>query len=198
MKRIKESAEAIVRLDYQSQQAHICVADWPAMAAKMERKYGKSIDSPSGQSRRWKVPLKAISFRNGVKKRAVKSQPLADAAQDGRSCLSTMGFAGVLRSKPAAGRKSLLEFPRNLNGTDLRLEFLHGGKEIRKGVEMEKENVEHELAGNCLDYLLTLNVEPENYSKFSTSLSGDSPSWGRLMPIPFFSWCLRRRRRVTL
>jgi hypothetical protein len=36
MKRFKEQAEVIVRLDYQDQQAHICVADWPAMAARME------------------------------------------------------------------------------------------------------------------------------------------------------------------
>ncbi len=80
VKRIKESAEVIVRLDYHDQQAHICVADWPAMAAKLERKYGRGLDSPSGQSRRWKVPLKAISFRSGAKKRSGKSEPVAVAA----------------------------------------------------------------------------------------------------------------------
>jgi hypothetical protein len=82
MKRLKEQAEVIVRLDYQDQLAHICVADWPAMAAKMEKRYGRGLDSPSGQSRRWKVPLKAISFRSGAGKRTKPSQPpfLASAA----------------------------------------------------------------------------------------------------------------------
>jgi hypothetical protein len=61
MKRVKEQAEAIIRLDYLDQHAHICVADWPAMAAKMERKYGKGLDSASGQSRRWKVPKPSAS-----------------------------------------------------------------------------------------------------------------------------------------
>ena len=70
MKRLKEQAEVIIRLDYQDQLAHICVADWPAMAARMEKRYGRGLDGASGQSRRWKVPLKAISFRNGVKRPA--------------------------------------------------------------------------------------------------------------------------------
>jgi hypothetical protein len=74
MKRLKEQAEVIVRLDYQDQQAHICVADWPAMATKMERRYGRGLDSPSGQSRRWKVPIKAISFRRGTGKRIANLQ----------------------------------------------------------------------------------------------------------------------------
>jgi hypothetical protein len=79
MKRFKEQAEVIVRLDYQDQQAHICVSDWPAMAARMEKRYGRGLDSPSGQSRRWKVPLKAISFCSGVKRQA-KSAKLQEAA----------------------------------------------------------------------------------------------------------------------
>ncbi len=64
MKRIKEEAEVVVRLDYETQHAHICVSAWPAMAAKMERLYGpgKNPDS-DGCARRWDVPLKAISFR---------------------------------------------------------------------------------------------------------------------------------------
>ena len=74
MKRLKEQAEVTVRLDYQDQQAHICVSDWPAMAAKMERRYGRGLDTPSGQSRRWKVPLKAISFRKDPGKRAARVQ----------------------------------------------------------------------------------------------------------------------------
>ena len=76
MKRFKEQAEVIVRLDYQDQQAHICVADWPAMAARMEKRYGSGLDSASGQCRRWKVPLKAISFRKAGK-RSVKLQAAA-------------------------------------------------------------------------------------------------------------------------
>jgi hypothetical protein len=80
VKRIKESAEVIVRLDYQDQLAHICVADWPAMAAKMERRYGRGLDSPSGQSRRWAVPLGAISFRKVRKADAEPAQLLPTAA----------------------------------------------------------------------------------------------------------------------
>jgi hypothetical protein len=65
MKRSKEEAEVIVRLDYQEGLAHITVHAWPAMAAKMEKQYGASLDGQSEQSRRWRVPLKAISFRSG-------------------------------------------------------------------------------------------------------------------------------------
>jgi len=68
MKRSKEEAEVIVRLDYMEQEAHILVAAWPAMAAKMERLYGPSLDGTSEQSRRWRIPLRAISFRSGKKK----------------------------------------------------------------------------------------------------------------------------------
>ena len=70
MKRVKEQAEVIVRLDYLDQVAHITVAAWPAMATKMERRYGVSLDGNSEQSRRWRVPLRAISFRSGTPKRA--------------------------------------------------------------------------------------------------------------------------------
>jgi hypothetical protein len=64
MKRIKDEAEVIIRLDYQNQTAHVCVSAWPKMAAKMERLYGSGKDADSDNcSRRWQVPLKAISFR---------------------------------------------------------------------------------------------------------------------------------------
>jgi hypothetical protein len=63
MKRSKQEAEVIVRLDFLEKSAHICVAQWPAMAAKMERLYGRSLDANSQQSCRWAVPIKAISFR---------------------------------------------------------------------------------------------------------------------------------------
>jgi hypothetical protein len=63
VKRSKEEAEVIVRLDFSDHKAHICVANWPAMAKRMGRLYGKGLDSPGGSSRRWVVPIKAVSFR---------------------------------------------------------------------------------------------------------------------------------------
>ena len=68
MKRSKETAEVIVRLDYLEKTAHICVAEWPAMAVKMQRAYGPGLDSAGGRTRRWVVPLRAISFRRPVTK----------------------------------------------------------------------------------------------------------------------------------
>jgi hypothetical protein len=64
MKQRKDEAEVIVRLDLVDRQAHITVHAWTAMARKMERLYGKSLDGDSQQSRRWRVPLNAISFRS--------------------------------------------------------------------------------------------------------------------------------------
>jgi len=64
MKRIKEQAEVIIRLDYQEQIAHICVSAWPKMAGKMEKLYGPGNDRDTEDcARRWAVPLRAISFR---------------------------------------------------------------------------------------------------------------------------------------
>jgi hypothetical protein len=62
MKRRKEEAEVIVRLDYIDGLAHITVSSWPAMARKLERRYGKSLDGNSDQSKRWRVPLNLIAF----------------------------------------------------------------------------------------------------------------------------------------
>jgi hypothetical protein len=73
MKRSKEEAEVVVRLDYLTQTVHICVAQWPAMAAKMERLYGKSLDGQSEMSRRWSVPLRSVSFRRPKSGRSVGS-----------------------------------------------------------------------------------------------------------------------------
>jgi hypothetical protein len=56
MKRRAEEAEVIARLDYFTGIAHICVVSWPAMARKLERLYGPSLDGKGGQIRRWKVP----------------------------------------------------------------------------------------------------------------------------------------------
>jgi hypothetical protein len=64
MKQRKDEGEVIVRLDLLDRQAHITVHAWTAMARKMERLYGKSLDGHSQQSRRWRVPLNAISFRS--------------------------------------------------------------------------------------------------------------------------------------
>jgi len=64
LKRISEQAEVIVRLDYQTQTAHICVSAWPAMANKMERLYGGGKDPDTEDCAcRWEVPIEAISFR---------------------------------------------------------------------------------------------------------------------------------------
>jgi hypothetical protein len=63
MKRIQEEAEVIIRLDYETDEAHICVAAWPAMASKMDKLYGPGKDGEQNHSRRWVVPIKAISFR---------------------------------------------------------------------------------------------------------------------------------------
>jgi hypothetical protein len=63
LKQRKEEAEVIVRLDMLEGLAHITVSAWTAMARKMERLYGRSLDGSSQQSRRWRVPLNTISFR---------------------------------------------------------------------------------------------------------------------------------------
>lgn len=63
MKRSKDEAEVIIRLDFMEQKAHVCVSQWPAMAAKMERLYGKSLDGNSEMSRRWVIPIRSVSFR---------------------------------------------------------------------------------------------------------------------------------------
>jgi len=63
MKRIALEAEVIVRLDYSTDIAHICVSSWPAMARKLERLFGPSLDDQAEQTRRWRVPLRVIRFR---------------------------------------------------------------------------------------------------------------------------------------
>jgi hypothetical protein len=84
MKRSREEAEVVVRLDFLTQTAHVCVAQWPSMAAKMERLYGKSLDGQSQLSRRWVIPMRAISFRRpkaaGVGPSARQSKPFAKNA----------------------------------------------------------------------------------------------------------------------
>ncbi len=68
MKRSKLEAEVIVRLDYADQKAHICVCQWPAMAARMRKRYGPSLDPNAKFSERWVVPLNAVSFRKAERK----------------------------------------------------------------------------------------------------------------------------------
>jgi len=81
VKRIKEEAEVIVRLDYMEQLAHICVHAWPAMAAKMEKRYGPSMDGSSESSRRWRVSLRVIRFGTLEKrKRSLKTPVLPQPA----------------------------------------------------------------------------------------------------------------------
>ena len=62
MKRIALEAEVIVRLDYSTDEAHVCVSSLPAMAQKMERLFGPALDNKAGQSRRWKAPAGANSL----------------------------------------------------------------------------------------------------------------------------------------
>lgn len=65
MKRVKEAAEVIVRLDYMDQMAHICVSAWPRMSNKMKKLYGISRDGRNTpDAARWQVPIRCISFRS--------------------------------------------------------------------------------------------------------------------------------------
>ena len=75
MKRSKEEAEVIVRLDFLDKLAHVCVNQWPAMAARFTKKWGKPIESGRFVAR-WRVPLKAISFRTLSRIDSVKSRPV--------------------------------------------------------------------------------------------------------------------------
>jgi hypothetical protein len=63
MNRSQEEAEVIIRLDYLTQQANVCVSRWPAMARKLEKLYGPSLDGQSEQSRRWVIPMRLVSLR---------------------------------------------------------------------------------------------------------------------------------------
>jgi hypothetical protein len=67
MKRVKGEAEVIARMDFEAAVATIIVHAWPRMAAKMQRLYGPSLDGKAESSRRWRVPLRAISFRKPAK-----------------------------------------------------------------------------------------------------------------------------------
>lgn len=79
MKTCQENADLVVRLDYQKKVARITVVQWGAMARKMTRLYGRSLDTDLHNAEkkhevftaRWEVPLKAISFRRVV---AVKAK----------------------------------------------------------------------------------------------------------------------------
>ncbi len=88
MKRIKQEAEVIIRLDYQEQVAHITVSAWPAMAGKLERLYGPGKDHDTEDcARRWAVPVTAITFRRGqraVKPKRVVTPEQVAAMQAGR------------------------------------------------------------------------------------------------------------------
>jgi hypothetical protein len=78
MKRTKEEAEVVVRLDYLEQKAHICVSAWPKMARKMEKLYGQSNDGRNPS--RWIVPLGAISFRKAGKQATRSKRPVVASA----------------------------------------------------------------------------------------------------------------------
>jgi hypothetical protein len=79
VKREKQCAEVIVRLDFADQLAHICVSAWPRLAARMRKLYGESLDGRNTpQAARWHVPLRCISFRK-----------LAKASRQNRGSCST-------------------------------------------------------------------------------------------------------------
>ena len=67
MKGRREEAECIIRIDQMDDCAYICVSMWPAMYRKMLKRYGLGLDS-KGNSCRWKVPIRSISFRSPEKK----------------------------------------------------------------------------------------------------------------------------------
>jgi hypothetical protein len=74
MKRNQERAEVTIQIDYRSKTANLCVAEWPAMARRLQKLYGqpkkvsRTADTRSITTAFWQVPFKAVSFRN-LKKR---------------------------------------------------------------------------------------------------------------------------------
>jgi hypothetical protein len=63
----REETEVIVRLDQLDGFCHINVSMWPAMARKMTKLYGPSLDARrGGNSLRWKIPLKSVTFRRPI------------------------------------------------------------------------------------------------------------------------------------
>jgi hypothetical protein len=99
MKGIREEAEVIVRLDQQDGMVHICVASWPAMYRKMYRLYGQSLDGlVPGQSARWKLPIKCVSFRRIPQS---GDQPTA------------RGFALKPRKRPQSGDSNAENVPQD-------------------------------------------------------------------------------------
>jgi hypothetical protein len=89
MKRISEEAEVIARLDFLSGETNITVVSWPAMARRMDRLYGKPIDS-RGQVHRWRVKGLTLAFR---KPRRDAISCSSKASQAASSKLS-VGFKG--------------------------------------------------------------------------------------------------------
>ena len=53
--------------------------------------------------------------------------------------------------------------------------------------KMEKENVEHELVSNCLDYLLTLKVDRKNYIEILNTIERRFAELGKTNPNPSLS-----------
>jgi hypothetical protein len=73
----REETEVIVRLDQLDGFCHINVSMWPAMARKMTKLYGPSLDARrGGNSLRWKVPLKGITFRSQKAIEAPRRKPV--------------------------------------------------------------------------------------------------------------------------
>lgn len=61
MRRCKETAEVVVRFDYKTERAHICVAEWPAQADRFKRLFGPpGRKSPEDRSWFWDLPLQNV------------------------------------------------------------------------------------------------------------------------------------------
>jgi hypothetical protein len=55
--------QLIVLLDSDTQQANICVSEWPAKVQEMETLYGPgSPDAADSNRHRWVVPISAVTF----------------------------------------------------------------------------------------------------------------------------------------
>jgi hypothetical protein len=77
MKRSKECAEAIVRLDFNDQTANICVCEWPAMASKFRRMFGPPSQESGDRAWFWTVTISQLSIhrkRKGSKNPSFGSQ----------------------------------------------------------------------------------------------------------------------------
>jgi len=76
LKRNQETAELTIQLDYASDIATICVAEWPARFKQCKRLYGEpnkvTRQGNEVSSATWAVPIRCVSFRK-LEKRPKKA-----------------------------------------------------------------------------------------------------------------------------